>query len=263
MSDTLVITSAGVIEGDGYYLNTDGHPSSDMKMQDNHYYQDFSYEIESGVSTNFYKDSVTEYLHPVGTKMFGRLLWHTDIPAMPSLPPSEIRFDYHQDGAFAFNTSANFTGVGVRQLYGVPMVTVGTVADIQLENDDDLISEDGLYTLEYQGRNVGGRANVEPAEFMWGDIICENGDYLTLENGVDTYILNNQTITIGRTGNGTFTVNSMMGTTNVQLNIDASLINSHPLNARTVAEDWREGICTHDGFILTTRPTPQYSRIIG
>ena len=268
MSDTLQITSNGVIEEEGYYLNTDGHVSSTGKLQDNHYYQDFSYEIETGVSTNFYRDSVTEYLHPVGTKMFGRYMWETEVPVMPVLPPPYIRYDYHQDGPFVMAGKAvelDTVGIATRNCFGVPVTSHGAAGDIALENNDGLQTEDSVYVLEHEGRAVGGWANVEPQNYMWFDIGLENGDLLVFgDNDADTYSVNIETIYCTRYAHPTPAYgNVSIDTTNIQINLDAGMINSYPLNSRTVAEDWVEGISTQDGFIICTRPEPQYSRIIG
>lgn len=242
MSDTLQITSAGVIEEAGYYLNSDGHLSSDMKLQDNHYYQDFSYEIESGVSIDQYRDTATSLLHPVGTKMFGRYIWATAIAVMPSLPPSEIRWDYQQDGPVVIEAMAveiDTIGIGTRNVNAVPVIA------------------------RPDGTGVGGWAKLDPNPLGSANAACENGDDLVLEND-DALMLSSQNIYIGRfAAPGNITGTSMVYTTNVQMNMDAGQFNSYPLNSRTVGDDWVEGISTQDGSILVTRADPQEDRIIG
>jgi plastocyanin len=64
---------SGVIEYPGKYIDTKGWLSWNNKLQDNRYYQDFSYEINSDQVTNTYRKLVNDIVHPAGTKMFGRL----------------------------------------------------------------------------------------------------------------------------------------------------------------------------------------------
>ena len=57
----------------GKYLDQTGMPSNDSVLQDNNYYQDFSYVIKSNVDINNYRDTITTLAHPAGFKMFGEL----------------------------------------------------------------------------------------------------------------------------------------------------------------------------------------------
>ena len=64
---------SGVINYPGGYTDTKGFLSGDNKLQDNFYYQEFSYEIKSSQVVNNYRDIVNKIIHPAGTKLFGRL----------------------------------------------------------------------------------------------------------------------------------------------------------------------------------------------
>lgn len=57
----------------GRWLNTDSFLSSDKKLQDSYYWQDFSYVLKVGNSINIYRDIVKKLLHPVGTILFGQV----------------------------------------------------------------------------------------------------------------------------------------------------------------------------------------------
>jgi len=70
---------SGVVNYSGKYIDTKGWLSYNNKLQDNFYYQEFSYEIESNQSTNTYRKLVQDILHPAGTKMFGRIKSFTDV----------------------------------------------------------------------------------------------------------------------------------------------------------------------------------------
>jgi hypothetical protein len=56
----------GLIKYDGYYLNTDGFISADKKLQDNDYYHNYSYEIQSETYLDKYKEPVFRIAHPAG-----------------------------------------------------------------------------------------------------------------------------------------------------------------------------------------------------
>lgn len=68
------IDSNGILEDEGYWLNTDGQLSADKYLQDNFYYQEFSYEIQSQVSLVDYESIVNNLIHPAGTKLFGKFV---------------------------------------------------------------------------------------------------------------------------------------------------------------------------------------------
>jgi len=62
---------SGVITYPGRYTDTKGFLSWNNRLQDNYYYQEFSYVIRSDNFTNTYRDLVRTIIHPAGTKMFG------------------------------------------------------------------------------------------------------------------------------------------------------------------------------------------------
>lgn len=63
----------GMIRYKGTFLNTDGFLSSDKRLQDNYFYQDFSYVILSGILHSRWRDIVTKIAHPAGFLGFGRI----------------------------------------------------------------------------------------------------------------------------------------------------------------------------------------------
>jgi hypothetical protein len=60
----------GLIRYPGIYLNTDGQPSSDKKIQDDNKYHNFSYQIQTENDYVKFKKSLNEIVHPLGTKTF-------------------------------------------------------------------------------------------------------------------------------------------------------------------------------------------------
>lgn len=67
----------GVIEQEGQYTDTKGFLSWNNKLQDNFYYQEYSYVIQSTQFIDTYRAVVNNILHPAGVKLFGEYDIHT------------------------------------------------------------------------------------------------------------------------------------------------------------------------------------------
>ena len=76
-ANTLVESAAafpvisGIITRDGKYTDSKGFLSNSDKVQDNFYYQEFSYVIQSQQFVSAYRGLVNRLLNPAGTKLFG------------------------------------------------------------------------------------------------------------------------------------------------------------------------------------------------
>jgi hypothetical protein len=57
----------------GRYIDTRGLLSWNNKLQDNYYYQEYSYVIRATKLVDQYRNAIKKILHPAGTKMFGIL----------------------------------------------------------------------------------------------------------------------------------------------------------------------------------------------
>lgn len=57
----------------GRWIGTYGQLSSDKRLQDNLYYQDYSYVLRSSVDVDTFSDIVKELIHPAGFQLFGEL----------------------------------------------------------------------------------------------------------------------------------------------------------------------------------------------
>lgn len=62
---------SGVITQPGRYIDTKGFLSWNMRLQDNDFYQEYSYVIKVTEIIDKYRDVVKRVLHPSGSKMFG------------------------------------------------------------------------------------------------------------------------------------------------------------------------------------------------
>jgi hypothetical protein len=72
---------SGIIQFPGRYLDTKGFLSWNNRLQDNEYYQEFSYVIRVAELMNKYKNVVKTLLHPAGTKMFGDYMINAEVAA--------------------------------------------------------------------------------------------------------------------------------------------------------------------------------------
>jgi hypothetical protein len=71
-SGTAVLGS--LCKSEGYYLNYDGRLSTNKVLQDNHYYQDYSYVLKTEVIIDQYREIIRRLTHPAGMAMFGQVL---------------------------------------------------------------------------------------------------------------------------------------------------------------------------------------------
>ena len=68
------IELGGVSRYPGYYEGTDGQLSSQKKLQDSHYYQQFSYVLKVESSYDNWIDTIKKIIHPAGMEVFGEVL---------------------------------------------------------------------------------------------------------------------------------------------------------------------------------------------
>ena len=65
----------------GYYTGTKGLVSSVPKIEDNKYYQDFSYVLKTDFDVNDYRGHVKRLVHPSGMIMFGEVAFRNKVSA--------------------------------------------------------------------------------------------------------------------------------------------------------------------------------------
>jgi hypothetical protein len=74
----------------GYWRTTTSHLNSEKRIQDNKYYQEYSYDVLSGLSLNKYEAILRNVFHVSGTRMFGSVVKSSDVNSMPSVVESSI-----------------------------------------------------------------------------------------------------------------------------------------------------------------------------
>jgi len=65
--------TGGLARYPGSFSNDDGHLSAAKYLQDNRFYQEFSYVIRTGLSINAYRDTIKTLVHPAGMELFGEV----------------------------------------------------------------------------------------------------------------------------------------------------------------------------------------------
>ena len=70
---TLTGNLGALAEYEGYFDGNFGLLSTTNKLQDNYYYQDFSYVIKTDVDVATYRDKIVELVHPAGMALFGEV----------------------------------------------------------------------------------------------------------------------------------------------------------------------------------------------
>lgn len=78
-----ITTIAGIFSYPGRFLNDDGFLSAYNFIQDQHYYQPFSYVVRTGVDMSEYQETLRRLGHPAGTKLFGEFILKDETETIP------------------------------------------------------------------------------------------------------------------------------------------------------------------------------------
>jgi hypothetical protein len=100
------LSLSGVANSEGYYATTKSHVSSRRGViQDNRYYQEFSYEVVSPISLDKYRDTVLKLVHPAGQALFGK--FQTQSNAYLNVTSSSTRLNtIKATGSISINSGA-------------------------------------------------------------------------------------------------------------------------------------------------------------
>jgi ribosomal protein S17E len=121
---------SGLIKYDGFYLNTDGHISSDKKIQNKDYYHNFSYEIQSETPLSDYKETVYRAAHPAGMQLLSKYLIKGDLNDKIRISSSNIMLS---NTTSSTNANTNFSSNIVYGNSSLWLTTVN-VGDILIIN---------------------------------------------------------------------------------------------------------------------------------
>ena len=83
-----IVKTTGI--GAGYWSDTQSFLDDVMVLQDDYYYQVFSYEVVSEIMLNIYESIVKQIAHPVGYMLFGKYAVARQLPSSVGLVSSSI-----------------------------------------------------------------------------------------------------------------------------------------------------------------------------
>ena len=117
------VLSSGVVTKDGRFVGTNGFLSSDKYLQDNFYYQEYSFDIKSSQPIAFYRDTVNRYAQPAGTLMFGSI--NIESILMQSQVDISLEFGDASTGSYVLQTALDLKAP--YDLVGIWSPATGTV----------------------------------------------------------------------------------------------------------------------------------------
>ena len=156
----------------GYFKGNSGKVSSNKKIQDGNYYQEFSYELKSRVGIDQYFDILKRLVHPVGMQMFGSVLLKSEIDNLLTSSTQFTKFETPVIGRYTPYTPRTFNNL--RSSYFLPNQVKGATLQVWLSgynirgNTSDGITAGWGYVLQRAtiGSNPGGRTAT--AEDIFG-----------------------------------------------------------------------------------------------
>jgi hypothetical protein len=105
----------GLIEFNGFFLNTDGFPSADKVLQDDDLYHNFSYVIQAEKDLIEYETTVKNIAHPTGMQLFAkRISESTDNVAIVSQANVDVLLSTYDSSRVTISNSRSnvVTGYG-------------------------------------------------------------------------------------------------------------------------------------------------------
>ena len=158
----------GIIEYPGAYRDTKGFLSWNNRLQDNYFYQDFSYVVRSTQSFNKYKKLAYDITHPAGTKLFGEvrieanLDLQTTVDSEVTLRPWDILVpDIFIPTVVSPTSDAYFTDGDDGAIDNLPEVEIPLDVSIADVSNYDLLVGDG-FELEKSVIIAAAIPTVEP-----------------------------------------------------------------------------------------------------
>ena len=186
-------TITEIILSEGRWLNNDGKLSSDQVLQDNIFYQDFSYVLRSNVSINLFEDIIKEINHPAGFALFAEFVEDSEQVFCTNL------FSFSSDITFNLLSAINEVNI-IQELIPLDLRNdsescfhITTNADIDINKLEH--PWDNLYqpASQYDNVNIADiEDNPDEPSYLIPDseltinespyLLTEDGEILTTEN---------------------------------------------------------------------------------
>jgi hypothetical protein len=163
----------GLIRYPGIYLNTDGQPSADKRLQDGIKYHNFSYVIKSSTDYAKFKKPLNDIVHPLGTKTF------------------TYRMDDNGENIAIANTLSYVTIDDLPNTYNVVFNTTKIISTSATANLVSIVNVGDVIIVDSVRRGISNTVNVvSGSNVMFGDANSVNfindlqdGDTILLSTG--------------------------------------------------------------------------------
>ena len=210
----------GLIRYPGIYLNTDGHLSSDKRLQDGKYYHNFSYVINTNQDYSSFKTPLNNIVHPIGMATFvNRLSDHT-VNVSSNLTNTILKTSTLVD-SFNVRTGAN------------NIVSTNVSANLRLT-----VSVGDVVTVGTLTKRLSGTANTTAQS---NTVVGINTNFLNeLQDGDIVYLSTGNTETVTVTGNNSIYTQNTIGVTNTGVLINLVFSDTKTVtfvNANTILVD--------------------------
>lgn len=207
----------GLIAFPGFYLNTDGFPSSDKRLQDGRVYQNYSYVVESEKSLAEYQNSLNDIVHPIGTLMLSRTITRSQLDG-DIKTESVVYLNSGNPVGSAINVANSFANT----VSGINTVWANTGNVYAANVGDMLYLIDSVYTNRSQAKLIidvvsDTSINVE-SDFTFpgsGKITLNTGNNIAYITGntvaIDTQIIAGDELRVNTGGVEHFSVDVVAG----------------------------------------------------
>lgn len=165
----------GLIRYPGIYLNTEGFLSWDKKLQDAIRYNNFTYAIKSNFDYKFYKNTVSNIVHPAGMKVFATRIETHDVEIKANADLFVIKA-ITLDETFNIANGSNLMITDVN----VDLSSTVNVGDTVILTE---VSRQISGTINVSGNNIVG-TNTNFINDLY------DGDKIFLSSGNTTFVLN-------------------------------------------------------------------------
>lgn len=184
--------SNGLINYQGFYLNTDGFLSSDMRLQDDRKYHNYSYVVIAERALADYRNALLDVLHPSGMSILGYVRVIAESGYSPvvtsnvTLSNASVTVGNVTANAFFANAAIVGTGTAFESLnvgdlivinsgdstrkFVKEIVNVASNTLLTVESNTTFIG-DGRLEIETSNVNVVVSGNTEPLNLIAGDVI--------------------------------------------------------------------------------------------
>lgn len=127
----------------GRYINDDGHLSGYNFLQDEHYYQPFSYVVKINESIESYRKILKDLIHPAGMKLFGEYTFVTELPTIITvLSANGVYANSTYDGSYV----ASGNGINTSVMITTGRDTAGMInVYVEFATGDTINLSNGIY----------------------------------------------------------------------------------------------------------------------